>query len=145
MKNDFATIYDGTDLEVSYRPQAGLVASGADAAVDTKGQERKPNEVIKVRKCPAFDIAKLAAKWGKEMEEVVFYTGRDEKWAQSISDESYEAVLEEGRRLNIPSVTKYFKRAKGTLDALGQGEKLEQATERLVAKAAEQLASAASQ
>lgn len=106
--NELAMLLDGTKLPGKLRPKA---------------EGEQPQDVdLFVRKIPICDMDCLARSWGKYKAEVATYLDRDMNFAQSLTDESFAAVLEEGRRLNFTSFEKWFKWQGQTLEALGQSQ-----------------------
>lgn len=77
-------------------------------------------ETVKVRKVPIREMRLLGEAWGKEDKEVAVYTGKTDDWVKTLTDESFEAVVERGKELNFLSFKRWFKRQERTLEALGQ-------------------------
>lgn len=85
------TIYDGSDLMVHY----------------SDGR----SECVKVRKIPRKDFAQYASLMSDEESECGFYVeDKDSDWANSLSDESFDAVLEKGQHLNFPRFISWYER-----------------------------------
>lgn len=105
-EKQFEILAGGTEVIVHYK-------AGGDA------------ERIKVRKIAIRDIGKLADVLGKEDQEVAFYCGKDLEWVELLHDDSFEALIEEGRRLNFTRYTKWAKRQMDLLKAMGQDGKLQ--------------------
>jgi hypothetical protein len=83
-----------------------VLYDGADLLVTLRDQSRR---TVKVRKISRKDFPAFAAGWGNEEAEAAFYLG-EEKLVQELSDESFDAVMEEGRRLNFTLFSNWFKR-----------------------------------
>lgn len=62
-------------------------------------------------------IPRYALALGKNVEEIKVLTNKDQAWAESLSDDSVEAIIDEGRRLNFPRSARYLKRQ---MDLAGQ-------------------------
>lgn len=101
-----------------------------------------------VRKIPICDMETLGRVWGKYKMEVAVYVDRDVNFAQSLSDETFGAVLEEGRRLNFTSFEKWFSWQQETLRAMGEGSDaqalVQQVLEKVAANAAKEKPTSAS-
>lgn len=65
---------------------------------------------VKVLKLPARRMGDLLSAWGNEPEEVALYLGKDAPLRDQLDDESFVAVVEEGRRLNAVPLEKYASR-----------------------------------
>lgn len=94
----------GTSIEVRLRIQPG--SNEAD------------HENVKVLKVSMRDLPKLAAAWGKEPREIAVYTGRPDAWIDRLTEESWEQILQEGRRLNFLTFKRFFARNQEALDAI---------------------------
>ena len=75
----------------------------------------RPSESVLVRKVPRHELNSIAvavmeAK-GDEVCEASVYVDRPIEWIQSLSDESFDAVMQEGRRLNWARFSAWFQRA----------------------------------
>lgn len=90
------TLQDGTKIQVTF---------------DTPDIETPP-EWVKVRKCPRGDFVEFAgALLGHdEIAEAAFYIEKTPAYVNSLSDESFEAVMQEGRRLNFTRFRSWFER-----------------------------------
>jgi hypothetical protein len=99
-KREFEILNDGSQVEVTYI--SGL------------------KEVVKIRKVPIRDMQSLARAWGQEDKEIPVYTQRPAEWAQTLIDESWEAVMEEGRRLNADPFGRWFSRQTKALEVMGK-------------------------
>lgn len=90
-------------------------------------------EIVKVKKIGMADMALYAEVITQESKEVALLTGKDEAWVRELDDDSFEALIEEGRRLNFPRFSRFWKRRLDMLAAMGQSKVLDSA----MAKAAE--------
>lgn len=90
---------------------------------------------IKVKKLSVLRMGNLGKAAGAgEMAEVAFYTGLDEKQLEQLTDESLLELQAEGRRLNFPHLSAFYKRNHAlNLAILGSEEKLEQETGKILA------------
>lgn len=79
------------------------------------------NRFVKVRKVAVKDMPKLAAAWMKEDQELLLYTGLDDKFLEEVSDESWEALVLKGRELNSAPFGRYWERQQEALNLMGQG------------------------
>jgi len=86
-KQEFETLYDGTDLTLM-----------------TKTREVS---VVKVRKLPVIEMPRLGLVFDDEAREIALYCGQSPEWAAGLDDDSFEAAIEEGRRLNFPHFAKW--------------------------------------
>lgn len=120
--SEIENLIDGKIITVTYNAKKAK-ESGA------KGEE------IRVRKIPIFDMEPLGRTFGKFVGEVALYAERDEAWARSLDEESFGAVLEEGRKLNFTSFKKWWAWQEQTLDGLGQKED----QDKLISRVIEQL------
>ncbi|HHY84885.1 MAG TPA: hypothetical protein GYA07_05035 [Verrucomicrobia bacterium] len=86
------TLYDGVDVPVIHKDGR--------------------REVVKVRKVPRSQMAQysMLIGGGDETAECAFYCDRDQAWANSLDDDSFDHVLEEGQRLNFTSFARWFER-----------------------------------
>lgn len=101
---ELENIIDGVKVPVTYR---------------RKTQEEPPRtEEILVRKIPICDLDPLGRAFGSYPKEVAVYAERDEAWAKTLTDESFVAVLEEGRRLNFHKLEKWFGWQDATVKAI---------------------------
>lgn len=101
---ELENIIDGVKIPVTYRRKTA--------------QDVPTTEEILVRKIPICDLDPLGRAFGTYSKEVAVYAERDEVWAKSLSDESFEAVLEEGRRLNFHKLEKWFGWQDATVKAI---------------------------
>lgn len=123
-KHEFEVLNGGTQIEVSFRE-------------DQKTKETPPNEIIKIRKVPIRDMQSLARAWGQEDKEIPVYTQRSTEWTQTLTDESWEAVMEEGRRLNEAPFGRWFARQTKALEAMNQSSAVKAAIQQALLKADE--------
>lgn len=89
-KTEFATIAGGTELDVLF----------------TDGRAER----VMVRQLPIRHLGRLGAAWGNEAREIDVYCDKPGGWSESLADESFEAVIEEGRRLNFTRFSKWQER-----------------------------------
>ena len=108
------TLYDGADVPVTY----------------TDGR----TEMVKVRKIPRSEFAQysllIGSLNGDESAECAFYCDKDEAWAKSLDDDSFDRVLAEGQRLNFTRYANWFSRQAAKMQLVKQqshaiGEALE--------------------
>ena len=99
-KREFEILAGGVTVEVTYI--SGL------------------KETIKVRKVPIRDMQSLAMAWGQEHKEIPVYTQRPSEWIETLADESWELIMEEGRRLNAGPFERWFLRATKALEVQGR-------------------------
>ncbi len=83
------TLYDGVDLVVTF-------------------EDGRPSQTIKVRKIPRKELLGLATCLARDEMEAAFYMGRDVEFAEALSDDSFVAVMREGRRLNFTRLGSWF-------------------------------------
>lgn len=103
----FEILADGTLVPVTFRLAEG----------DKPVRER---EIVKVKKLGMADMPLLAEVITVEAKEVGLLTGKDEAWVKDLDDDSFEALIEEGRRLNFTRFSKFWKRRMDLLKAMGQ-------------------------
>lgn len=129
--NEVAMLLDGTKLPGKLRPKA---------------EGKAPEEIdLFVRKIPICDMECLARVWGKYTAEVATYLERDMNFVKTLSDETFTAVLEEGRRLNFTSFEKWFSWQGQTLKALGQQQDTNEIVQAVFQKLGEQKAAQAAE
>jgi hypothetical protein len=101
-----------------------ILADGSMIAVTFRGDETgKPvreREIVKVKKMGMADMPLLAEVITAEAKEIALLTGKDEAWVKDLDDDSFEALIEEGRRLNFTRFSKFWKRRMDLLTAMGQ-------------------------
>lgn len=108
---------------------------GADLTVTHQDGRR---ESVKVRKIPRNAMAAYAlvideSAVDETAECLMYVTGRDRAWADSLSDESFSAVIEEGQRLNFTCFTAWFRRRTKLLALGNEGAEAVAAANRLLA------------
>ncbi len=81
------------------RTKAEALFGGVDLTV-TKLD--KSTEVVKVRQLPARLMSRYAAAVQDETEQVRLFTDKDVKWVESLTDESFVAIINEGQRMAEP-------------------------------------------
>lgn len=89
-KETVETIFDGTVQPIEFK----------DGSKST----------IKVRKVPMLKMGLMAQNVGTEEKELCFYLDVDSKFLTTVTDESLEVLLLEGRRLNFPQFQRYTAR-----------------------------------
>jgi hypothetical protein len=100
------TLYDGTDLQVSL----------------LDGTQR----TVKVRKISRRDLAAFANCFGDEEREAAFYLGcsthgpEDAGLVEQLTEESFDAVMQEGHRLNFTRFSRWFVRQHQRLQVMGE-------------------------
>jgi len=102
--SEFETLNDGTLLEIPV--QNGI-------------------QTVKVRKVPLREMPLLGAAWAREARELLIYCRTpsgapfDETWLDQLTDEAWEALMKEGRRLNFTRFQNYFARQRQAYLAMG--------------------------
>ncbi len=91
--NTLETLLDGREVEVVHVAKPG---------------ESPLRELVRVRKVPLRQMQRLAEVWCQPEKEVPFYVGRDAAWLETITDESFERVMDTGRELNLPFFEKWL-------------------------------------
>lgn len=120
----YEVLADGTNIKVAY-------------------ENGRPPEIIKVKKISRDNFALLAdAILGDiqaEYPEAACYCGRDVEWARSLTEESFEAVMQEGRRLNFTRFNAWFARRQAVIGMSGIQEpmlkKVQETVEQALKKA----------
>jgi hypothetical protein len=97
-------------------------------------------EVVKVRKMGYAEMPLLASIMNDEVKLISTVTGKDKAWIENLEDDSFHTLVKEGRRLNFPRFGKYWERQKELLKAMGQGDAIQEAVEKAMAKAVDQSA-----
>jgi hypothetical protein len=96
------TLQDGNQMRVTFEDPA-----------------RAP-EWVRVRKIPRNEFVHLADAIMNavhdEYPEAACYCGKTPEWAQALTDESFEAVMQEGRRLNFSRFRSWFERRQDVLN-----------------------------
>lgn len=118
--SEFEILSDGSMMTVRFKPNA-------------KG-ESPLDQVVKVWKLGMAEMPILGAAMGNEVREIMVVTKTNEAWVQSVDDDSFEALIEEGRRLNFTRFSRYWKRQTDLLKAMGQGGVVEHAVNRAMEK-----------
>jgi hypothetical protein len=97
----YEVLADGTNIKVFYASD-------------------RPPEILKIRKISRENFPVLAdailGDISGEYPEAGCYGGRDAVWAKSLSEESFEAVMQEGRRLNFTRFGAWFERRQAVID-----------------------------
>jgi len=103
-------------------PQLETILGGAEIPVTyTDGR----TEHIRIRKIPLRDMPRLAQVFAQDMaEEAAFYAQRDPAWIGTLTDESFAAVFEEGRRLNFTLFRTWFQGKTQELELMGKQPQL---------------------
>jgi hypothetical protein len=57
---------------------------------------------------------------GQELSEIGFYTRKDAEWIKNMTPWFFDAVLEEGQRLNFPHLTKSLQRRLKRMELIGK-------------------------
>ncbi len=84
---------------------------GRDVPVKYADPAREP-ETVTVRKVALRQMGRYAACVSQdEAAEIALYTGKPLEWAESLSDESIDALLEAGRDLNLKRYANFATRA----------------------------------
>lgn len=110
--SDIAILQDGTFLNLQFLSGEG----------DTKQIETVE---VKIRKVPLRNMDKLARAWGTPEKEMQIYTDMPADTINRLSDESFAAAFEEGRRLNRPFFKRWFGWQQETLEAVGQAPRID--------------------
>ena len=109
-------LYDGADLVVAF-------------------EDGRAPETVKVRKIPRKDFQQLATRWLSEEGECAFYLDRDPSFAEALTEESFDAVMQEGRRLNFTRFSNWLRRQMQKMDLMtldaATGAAMKQAMETL--------------
>lgn len=95
---------------------ATLVAANEIEVAHQDGRK----ELVRIRKVPIRSMDRLAKVWGQPAKEVAVYADKDSAWVESLTDDSFEAVMEGGRGLNFSSFRKWYRWAEQSLEAVGQ-------------------------
>lgn len=122
-KNEMEMLLDYVDVPVKFRAQPNTEPVTGS---------------VRIQKIPICDMEPLGRAFGKYLNEVMCYTGKDEAFVRSLTDESFGEVLEKGRQLNFTSFKKWWAWQDQTLEALGQSEAKDDLVARVVAKLADQ-------
>jgi hypothetical protein len=137
----FEILNDGTEIGVHLTKHPNEVMTTINGVeVPAAGIER-----VKVRKVALRDIQKLSEVLGNEISEIMVMTGKEQAWVESLDDDSFEALIEEGRRLNFSRCSKWLKRRMDLLKAMGQGTVFDRAVETAVQKVSDRLGKSDSQ
>lgn len=101
-----------TDAPATPQAVHETLYDGADVPVAFKDGQRS---IVKVRKLARSEFALLSAivmddSESAEFMEAALYCGKDSSWAIQLTEESLDAVLQEGTRLNFPSFARWFRR-----------------------------------
>ncbi len=99
-ENEITTIYDGQDIEVTL--------------------QNGTRETVKVRKVPLRQLQLLGSAWGREGDEIRIYTQKTDAWVDTLSEESFEEIINIGRNLNEGPFAKWVKRNSRALSVLGE-------------------------
>lgn len=119
-KSELEMLMDGTNMTVSFKT--------------TEPDQKAQTERVKVRKIPICDMDELGKGFGNFKKEVAVYCNKAIEWVERLDDESFSAVMSEGRRLNFTSFQKWFQWQQDTLAAMGQGSALEPILKATLAK-----------
>ena len=110
--SDFETLLDGKQVELHYLDGT--------------------SEFVLIRKIGIRKLSVLAQVWGNEPKEIALYAGKNEAWVETLTDESFETAIEEGRLLNTKAFAKWFRRQAQTMEALGQSPMIKELTEKIL-------------
>jgi len=107
MDSNMATLYGGSELTVTYRDGR--------------------TEVVKVRQLIIDDYPKLLKVLDDEPAQIDFVCDRPNGWSNTLALESFEAVLQEGDKLNEAFFTRWLQRRMNKQEKLlpGLGEKIQ--------------------
>lgn len=118
--SEIEILADGVLLPVKFKPGPGGVAAKEHVKVWILGMSEMPI---------------LGAAMGDEAKEIAVVTKKDAAWVATLDDDSFEALIEEGRRLNFTRFGKYWKRQMDLLKAMGQGDAVGAALAKALEKA----------
>lgn len=104
--------------------QFETLAGGVSVTVNLHNGQGLTEEIVTCRKLPIRQMPALAQAWTKEVLELKLYVQRssgeiDDKWMDNLTDESWEALIKEGRRMNFFRFNAFFERQKAALMAMG--------------------------
>lgn len=77
--------------------------------------------VVFIRKVAFLKLQPLALSWGNFEREAEVYTGMVTAQVENLSDETQQAVIKEGRRLNFTALSAYMEAQEQTVKAMGGG------------------------
>lgn len=100
-EEQFKIINGGADVQVRF----------ADPALES--------EWVKVKKLSIREMPRLGSTMGDEFREVAFYVGKTVEWVESLEDDSFEALIKEGRDINFTKFDNWYQRQKRLLKTLG--------------------------
>jgi hypothetical protein len=78
-------------------------------------------ECVKVLQLPVRQFNALLTVQDDECKLVELYTGKPEGWADTLSVESFEAIITEGERVNADPFGRWFKRRLDRMERLVPG------------------------
>lgn len=78
-------------------------------------------EIVKVRQLPVALMGQYARAVDDESEMVELFIGRPKGWSQTITNESFEQIVEEGERLNETFFARWRERQKKRLERIAPG------------------------
>lgn len=117
-KGELETILDGSFLDLRF------IQDGVEKT-----------ERIKCRKISIQKMDVLGKVWGRMQLEVACYIDRPVEFVESLTDQSFEAAMSEGRRLNFPSFKTWFGWQTETAQALGNSDLMKSAMSLAVSEA----------
>lgn len=124
-------VFGGERIPVEYMVEAGNLPEGADAAQWLESP-------VQVRALPIRALQRYLEISGDDAAVVELYCDKPEGWADCLTVESVEAILEKGNELNFPAIQRLRERradqAKSLIELLGAvktgGENKPEATEK---------------
>ncbi len=121
------TIRGGRDLEVQVIPPS------LDEAIGAQGNGGYLIENLFVRKIPFLQVdTVLLPAWGNNLKELIAYTGKDEAYFKTLSEESQIEVLKLGRELNFFILKECLALQTQVVEAHGQGSAVRDLMEKAV-------------
>lgn len=105
------------------RPQQEFETLNGGAQVPVKLEDGE-EEMVLCRKLPIREMAALGQAWTKEVSEMKLYVRRNggevtNEWLDKLTDESWAALIKEGRRVNFLRFSAFFERQRLALTAMG--------------------------
>lgn len=104
--------------------QFETLSDGVAVTVKLRNGQGFTEEIVTCRKLPIRQMTTLAQAWTKEVLELKLFVQRktgevSDEWMDNLTDESWDALIKEGRRTNFFRFNAFFERQKAALMAMG--------------------------